>query len=575
MDSIVKIVLLSIIGLFLSNTMYSQESAMSPKEKEDLGRELTAKREELFRSNGLNTMNTNTLKSLVGDRVCFKTIDGYTTIGLGNQRDTIWGSDILEVVKVHTMNTNIKYLYMKVRRNDEEIKIPASDYDEFIRLSVRDSIMQALDNMRQEAENNALEARNKEWKENLEKYHQAIAKFNQPQSGPIAIKAQERAYDGTMPFNEFLMKSNITGFTYTSVQEKFSTFIDESFSFHPKRLPNYRGNQDIIGDTFGICIDEIHKGYSKQVLFINLRTGEEYLIEDMKSYLESNSYLKIIAQVPDFVYDGTYSINEVLDPLRFGDENSEKICDALVGEQVFILETLQYDTIASVKKWVSSYNDDVSYTLRLGGGKEYSPRGVVSVKWYQQLQKFIGHQVLRVRTQHPKFNVNDIYLEDLPKLGPWTIEKIEAGKDERGLSGLYVTIRKGNDVETVDWSSCILLTHDIDFEREYEGVKYPNPLILSYDYMKANVVKMPEYVKQEEKARQKYLEAALTDALTNGVANGVMVGMSISTFLRNYPKAKLINSTVNSKGKVAKVYHTGSWEVVFVNGKCTSCTKLK
>jgi len=568
MNSIVKTVLLSIIGLFLNNTMYSQESAMSAKEKEDLERELTAKRDELFRSNGLNTMNAKTLKTLVGDRICYKWIDGYTRIGLGSKADTIRGTDILEVIKVHTMNTNIKYLYMKVRRNDEVINIPASDYGGFIRLSVRDSIMQALGNMRQEAETNAIEARNKQWKENLEKYHQAIAKFNQPQSGPIAVKAQERTYDGTMPFNEFLQKAG------SNVKENISTFLDETFSFHPRRVADYKGSQDIIGDTYGICIGRLHKGYYEDVLFINLRTGEEYRIEDMKPYLESNSYLKILAQVPDFVYDGTYSISEVLDPLRFGDENSEKICDALVGEQVFILETLQYDTIASVKKLVTSYNDNVSYTIKLKGGKEYSPRGVVGVKWYQQLQKFIGRQVLRVRTNN-RFNVNDIYQEDLPKLGPWTVEKMEAGKNDRGRNGLYVTIRKGNDVETVDWESCTFLTHDIDFGREYEGVKYPNPLILSYEYMKANVVKMPEYVKQEEKARQKYLEAALTDALTNGVANGMMVGMSVTTLLRNYPEAKLVNSAVNPNGKVAKVYHAGSWEIVFVNGKCTSCTKLK
>lgn len=571
-NRIIKTVLLSIIGLFLSNTLYSQESAMSSKERENLERELTAKRDELLRSNGLNTMNAKTLKSLVGDRICYRQIDGYTTIGKGNQKDTIMGRDILEVIKVHTMNTNIKYLYMKVRRNDEVIYIPASEYRYFIRLSVRDSIMQALDFMRQEAENKALEARNREWEENLEKYHQAIAKFNQPQSRPIAMKAQERAYDGTMPFNEFLQKADITGFTYTNVKEKVSTFLDETFSFHPKRVFDYKGSQGITGDTFGICIDKLHEDYMEMVLFINLRTGEEYRIEDMKPYLESNAYLKILAQEAELVYDGTYSINEVLDPLRFGDMNSERVCDALVGEQVFVLETLQYDTIASVKKWV--HNNDVSYMIRLKSGKEYSPRGVVSVKWYQQLQKLIGQQVLRVRTNY-RFNVNDIYQEDLPRLGPWTIEKIEAGKDDRGRNGLYVTIRKGNDAETVDWESCTFLTHDIDFGREYEGVKYPNPLILSYDYMKANVVKMPEYVKQETEARQKYLEAALTDALTNGAANGMMVCMSITTFLRNYPKAKLVNSTVNSAGKVAKVYHAGSWEIVFVNGKCTSCTKLK
>ena len=569
MKSYINLVLLFFIALAQSSIAYSQESAMSSKENENLERELTAKRDELLRANGLNTMNGKQLKSLVGENICYKRIDGYTTIGYGNQKDTIHGSDILRVVKVRTMNTNIKYLCMYVRRNNEEIKIPASDYDEFIKLSVRDSIMQVLANMRQEAEKNALEARNKEWKENLEKYNQAIAKFNQPQSGPIAMKAQERAYDGTIPFNEFLETTSYG----EEKRKKILTFLDETFSFHPKRVSEYKGNQTIINDTFGICIDQLHKDYSQDVLFINLRTGEEYTLTELKPFLESNTYLENLSQSPDFVYDGTYSINEVLDPLRFGDMNFERITDALVGEQVFVIETLQYDTIASVKKSVYRHNDLFSCMIKLKSGKEYSPRGIVSVKWYQQLQKFIGRQVLRVRTYNG-FNVNDIYQEDLPKLGSWTIEKIEAGKDDRGRNGLYVTIRKLNDRETLDWESCTFLTHDIDFGREYEGVKYPNPLILSYDYMKANVVKMPEYVKQETQARKKYLEAVLSEALTNGVANGMLVGMSITTFLRQCPNAKLVNSAVNANGKVAKVYHVGSWEVVFVNGKCSSCTKL-
>jgi len=84
MNSIVKTILISIIGLFLNNTMYSQESAMSAKEKEDLERELTAKRDELFRSNGLNTMNAKTLKTLVGDRICYKWIDGFC-VNLGGK----------------------------------------------------------------------------------------------------------------------------------------------------------------------------------------------------------------------------------------------------------------------------------------------------------------------------------------------------------------------------------------------------------------------------------------------------------------------------------------------------------
>lgn len=575
MNSSIKVVLLA-IGLFLGNNVYSQESAMSPNEKKKLESELIAKRDELFRAHGLNTMNDKALKRLIGDRICFKRIDGRTTIYktyTGSQKDTILGTDILEVIKVHTMNTNIKYRYMKVRRNDEVIIIPASDYDEFIKLSVRDSITQVLDNMRQEAENNAQEARNREWQENLAEYRASLAQFGQSQTGPIAVKPKERAYDGKEPFREFIQG------TY-NVKDKLATIQDELFVFHPTRKAQFKGNQQLLADTFGICLPNSER-YRFDTDFIDLRTGEILRFNDMINFIESCRYMNVLSQASDFVYDGTYSLAEILNPKRFTPDNTEKMCEALVGEQVFVLRSLQYDEITSVER--TTYNGEEEYRLHLKNGDNdlrsgeyYGRRSVVSVKWYQHLQQFIGKEVLLVRTNW-NFNVNAIYKEDLPKLGPWTVVNIEAKEEDQWRNDIFVTLQKGNDREIVRAESCMLLTHDIDFANEYEGIPYPNPIVLSYDFMKEHVVAMPEYVKQEEQARRRQLEAVLENAASNavnGIANDMVVGMTLSTFLSKCPNAKLTKSTVNNAGKTIKVYRHNGWEFVFMAGKCTSCSKL-
>lgn len=572
-----KYFFLSVFGLLISNSvLLAQESALNPQQKERLEVALANKKEQLLFSYSLSS-RYETLKK--GDRICLADKDSKTTIIIGNEELSIDGTDVLEVLNVRSRNDVLNLSedeHIKVLYNGKKFNIPYSDYQYYIKDTDRNYIEQVLNDMRQEAEQEALKARERELeiqKENLAKYYESIAKFKQQQSGPIAVKTKERAYDGTIPFRLFWQKNYYPN--YKSA-ELLSTFLDETFSVHPKMLDKCKDKPDIeqfINDKFGISLVEYSMG--QRGALINLRTGKMYRLEkkdDFPEYLESDSYLKVLAQSPDFIYDDTYSIYEVLDPLRFGDYCSEKICDALVGEQVFIVNTLQYDEIESVEKFWNGTFSRYDYNVKLKSGKEYLRREIVGVKWYQQLQKYVGKQVLRVRTDN-KFNVNDIYLEDVQNSEPWTVEKIEVVNDN-GDNKLNVTIRKGSYVESVDWKSCILLTHDIDFGREYEGVEYPNPLILSYEYMKANTVKMPEYVRQKELARQKNIEALEAELAAN-IINDMMLGMSLATFLRENPKAKLVNSAVNANGKVAKVYHLGNLEFVFVNGKCTSCTEYQ
>ena len=194
-------------------------------------------------------------------------------------------------------------------------------------------------------------------------------------------------------------------------------------------------------DTFGIWEN------GSEWRYINLRTGEAIwpYIDlknlgysdnniSIKKFFESISYLKNIGSVSNMNYDGTYSLGELLNPKYYKPEYPQKLCESLVGEKIYLLEYNMYDEIAKVETYGSG-NNITGYKIFTKSGKELrQPYEVqyktVSVKWYEQLQKYIGKKVIVVEKGY------FVYQDDLKEYDIWTVDRIELkdyGKDSELL----------------------------------------------------------------------------------------------------------------------------------------------
>jgi hypothetical protein len=435
-------------------------------------------------------------------------------------------------------------------------------------------------------------------KENIKKYYSAIDRMNG--KGGIAVAKAKRDYIGDMPFREYY-KLKLDGGREKSIA-LISSFLDEKFVFdkelrqekltqleqsegkslseRPKGftsgiedLEDFKSMQPT--DTFGLCIDiwKPESGFrDKQPLFINLRTGKQYLLHeyDLNNMLESITYLAKSPSIPDFQYDPSYSLTELFKYEWYYPDSPEKMCKALEGLEVYRTDINDYDVITSVNvRRSDDWNGgpahliyDVKYQ-KGGYDKNRWEYDVFSVKWYEQLKKCIGMKVIFCENGEERILYQD-FLSNIPY---WTLESVELGNLD-GRAALVATIKQGQKTERLDavYNGLFLTRNNLDIFSKDRNM-YSHRL-LPYDYVKKHAVKAPESVKSELSWFAKTYQESMMQSFRE-----IWVGLNVSLFLAEFPKAKLVKNTV-SGGKAIRIYHVNGNEFVFKDGVCTSVTKI-
>lgn len=483
----------------------------------------------------------------------------------------------------------IDLLVTKVKENNLTVKIEEIEFQinsGFNNLLLKSKVEELCNNIAQlkaEAEQEAQEEHERkisEWKQNIDLYYSSVTKMNQAASGPIAVKKKERAYDGTIRFRDF--------YQIKQQYSDFDSFIDEKYVFDIKdisamiakyeedandptaharsrdfALEELRKLRAMETDTFAIC--NIITNNREEWHFIDLRTGEPFNISNA-SKVESLSYLNNLSKAKKMVYDGKYSIIELLSPDLYKVDFPEKLCESLVGEKVYLISNNEYDEISNVEFVNGKYKVFVKKNGEIKNIKE-----IISVKWYEELLKYVGKNVLVVSGGY------NIYQEDLQKYNIWTIEKIEVENKEYSGIGLYVTCSKDGKTAWADAAACSYLTHELDFESGKNFVhgstsgfeESYGTILLHYDYVKANAPHMSE----EQKAMVKSMSNFFGKIFDEAAYKYIYENMSLSQFRKKEPDAKQVLSKVEN-GNAIRVFHVKGYEVIFVNEKCTNVNKL-
>lgn len=384
---------------------------------------------------------------------------------------------------------------------------------------------------------------------NLSGYYQDLTKFKQDQGsqGPIAVEKNERAYDAAKPFMLFYKNAS---------QPQLATIFDETFVKYPQTTEP--------ADTFGLYRINEQTSFS----LINLRTGELAKIDGV----ESIQYLANLANSTEtFTYDGKQSIRDYL--FNTPATMKQKVCDALIGEQVMTLTDTKYHTIQSVdmlpnNKYRVNFEDGENFVVG-----SYDTQ-CVSVRWYENLNTLAGKKVVFIRDV-PILNnnlSNNIYQETLSCYEIYTMEKLEVKKDGnkhvlRLLLDEKEIINGEERQKGIDpWDNkCRLLEAPIlkDVDYDYSGY-------VLYDYVKQNVPSMPASMRQ--KWQQKNAESKKAAATYFGA--GMMKGMDLAAYQKAFSDARLIKSGVTN-GKPYKIYQAKGIEAVFIGGKCTDAYPIK
>jgi len=321
-------------------------------------------------------------------------------------------------------------------------------------------------------------------------------------------------------------------------------------------------------DTFGLYIDA-----KNGVQFINLRTGICYYpyVLDLNQLLESTTYLAKKPSIPDFIYDPSYSLEELFNYEWFNPEYPEKMCKALEGVEVYRTDINDYDVIKSVAVRRSNvWNDeptklyyDVVYQKGTSKYGVNPGEQAFSISWYERLKKCIGMKVIYCNNEEERLLYRD-FIDVIPS---WTLVSIELGNIE-GRTKLIATIKKGNQTKRLDaLSNCIFLTHDNLVLPPKDKSRYSHRLV-PYEYVKKHGVNMPE----SEKAALTWFAKNYKESVIQTFRE-IWVGQKVSLFLTEFPNAKLVKNTV-SGGKSVRIYHVNGNEFVFKDGVCTSVTKI-
>lgn len=515
----------------------------------------------------------------------FKFVTTKTNILTNNStydKSSVTSDDNLLVVKAKKDELTLMLGEKKVtlRKDDFGRFMLRSDLDSFTQsfLQEEENARQEGIRLKQEAQEQAArekaEAEEKQKEDNLKSYFAAVAQFNEREDGPIVIN-EERAYNGTSPYWKW---------QYVKGSNKIETYRDEKFVLSPHRfVQTYEGirkklerdpnNRDLKQyakletmqqDTFGIV-----NGHT----LINLRTGDVFSNirepENLKMW-ESINYLKNLAAQEKYVYDGKVSLQHALGgtdtPYR------ERIFEALVGERVFLLDSMKYDVITGFDE--HTYNADyTTLFLQKRGAYQNWTRSCISVKWFEQLKQMVGKKALEGSTFTYVLEGDRLWKEDIKKYEGINIDAVEV-KDH----DLLVTFTDSwgtNTKRALD--CCNLLACPINYTEEKEKRKAREKhLELHHEYVSldAALATMPaktqEVKKKEADDRAHWAESSRR---IDKLRQHKLIGTSLDDFLKEYSGARLINTTSNG-GVTVKVYVYLDYKLVFQNGKCVSQTTL-
>ena len=474
---------------------------------------------------------------------------------------------------------------MTVIRGEEKLKIASEYYNQFMLVSDADEITSSIyeefqqrlaeeAKAREAAEAAAKEKKEREQREreaaernkHLDVYYSNLELMPKAVEGPIAVVIPERAYSGEVPY-------------WKSSHSDIDTYRDEKFVLSPHRFPllyaKYKERIEkgstsseaqqvsrlsvLQKDTFGIF---------SRTEYIDLSTGEVF--KDLNlicGQWESVNYLNLLKDVPVKPYDGLISLRATL--MDCNVPYREKIIESLIGEQVFLMDELKYDYITAIEE--RSYDGSTTLYLKDRGKIEYWQSKCISVKWYEQLQKYVGKKVIYY-DELTLFGYDRIWREDLSRRETYTVEKFEV-KNNR----LNVTLKNNEGrVETLDAVDyCDYLAYPINVDQEWNNKQnkrkclYDKKSYFSYDAVAATTQRKPANVKKQE-AEDRARSAEIT-AQWNKLREHKLIGTSLAQFTTLWPNAQLINTTA-SNGMTIQVYRVFDYRLVFRNGYCVSQT---
>ena len=464
---------------------------------------------------------------------------------------TITSSDRLKIIKYNRLSGN-----MTVARGDEEIKISDSDMDDFVLVDYVEELLRRYP-----------EEQNSVRQLNLNNYYARLKSENTVSGGPIVIENKEAVYDGTMPYWKW-KRDNVKP-NNTISDEKFvintkyikdlpETDLSNNYDYYTHLLYKLKTIKE---DTFGI--------YSMNE-YIDLQTGDIYKNEKFHDLWESPRFLNYQKLLPLYKCDGKESLQSLLsNDKRL---NNERILEGLVGESVFTLDEMKYDTITRIEESKNGKGCDVYLKNR---GRIIS-KNLLLVKWYEGLQKMVGKKIIQACDINHS-NYNKTWYEDLPEIEhkTFTIEKFEVKE-----YSFRVYIKNEYRSENFDaFEYCEYLLYPINIAEEYQTVDETekclldkNYIYLSYDAVKATIPRKPASIKREE-AKEKERSRIYSEK-SSKLRHHKYVGMSLSAFLKDWPNARL-NDSVTQGGATFKTYIIHDYYLIFKNGKCISVSYLR
>lgn len=583
------------IAFVVAGTWLSANASFSPDENK-------VKQLEIQYNEKITALRAQTLdkvedvKSLIGEKICLQPNYGerkqdkdlklmnVKTNLLTNNQDykyyTVTHDDVLEVLKA-------KKTELTVTLGENQIKIPSGYYAFFMLAEVRDELVTAYTEreakleeaiIEQRKEEEARAAREKAAAEEeqrqtqLKKYWADVADFLAAEEGPIKTK-QERAYDARTPYWKWADKHNAS---------TLDTYRDEKFVLSPRRFLSYYTAkkkslsrypesdackhfiklESMQTDTFGIF---------KWGTFINLRTGDTFGTgpsdDASMSMWESVRHLEYRKDLPAYVYDGTLSMQYFIG--QTDDSDADRALEALVGERVFMLDSMKYDVITGYAENLHT-SDHVVLFLQKRGRCDNLQK-CISVKWYEKLQAMVGKRIIE-GSNFAYFEDDRLWREDVMNWNASTIDSIMVKNHE-----LQVVINDkvwGRETKNA-LSCCNLLAYPINMTTEKEKriakekrLEFHNEY-LSYDDVVATMPAKTAAVKKKEAENRAFWDAA--SKRRDALRQHKLIGTSLGDFLREYKGAILVNTTTDD-GITVKIYRYQDYKIVFRNGWCVSQT---
>ncbi|MBP1531701.1 MAG: hypothetical protein ILA39_06210 [Bacteroidaceae bacterium] len=582
---------LVLTSMWLSANASSPVDYDKPKRLEALYRE---------KINGLRAQTLDKVtdvKSLAGKQICVRPDyrEGYKfrTLQLLNMKSNIWSNE--QNYKYFDLSTDDVLTVLKAKKNEltaqkgeDQMKIHSRYFADFMLKEVRDELVSTIEESEKKIEEAILEVqREKEERAAREKaaaeeaqrqtqlktYRAEVAEFLAVEDGPINTR-QERVYDAKTPYWKWAIDHNASG---------LETYRDEKFVLSPRRFPSeYASKKKSLGrnpeseaykhfikletmqaDTFGL--------YDWRTL-INLRTGDTFGTRNSDdarmSMWESVRHLAYRKELPPCVYDGTMSMQYFIRQTDASD--TDRALEALVGERVFMLDSMKYDVVTDFEENPHT-GESVVLHLKKRGWCAGWWRNCISVRWFENLKAMVGKKLIEGSNFSYKLENDRIWKEDIPNKRTSTIDAVEVKDHE-----LQVTITDswGTKVKNA-LECCNVAGYSVNFTQEKEkrqrGEKYMSLYdeYISYDAaLKTMPAKTAEARKKEAAERASWETAAKRG---EALREHKLIGVSLGNFLREYRGATLVNTTT-SKGVTVKVYRYLDYKLVFKNGWCVSQT---